>query len=457
MPLRFSQWSNRLGTRLLVTYLGAWLLTSALATASVAGILHFYGDRLIHHSVVQAARLLASSLTFDEMGRPTPITVKSRVDWVVSALPQDVGYRVFNDRGEVLLWSSAETRQTWTLAELKAEPAEVDGAMSINGLDMQMRTVAVAGPQERLWLQVMTSDRLVLLAHSGSSNRLGQVALATALISIVLLSVVLYYALRRLLAPIQKISQEAHEIELAQLDRRLNPHGVPGELLPLVESFNHALGRLERSYANQRRFLADTAHELKTPLALLRGQLELNGVANTGQLISDVDLITRQVQQLLMLAELSEMRNYIRGPVNVEQVAIDVARYLEPLAQRRDVALEVHASGDRPSLHADRSALFVLLKNLVENALSFAPQGSSITVHVDENSLRVRDRGPGIAPEHLAHLFERFWRAPERQDEGAGLGLAICQEAAHAHGWHLQAHNVAPGAEFVLTFKTPSA
>ena len=452
MPSRFNQWSNRLGTRLLVTYLGAWFLTAALVAASVAGVLHFYGDRIIHHSVIEVARLLGSNLRFDDHGRPMPVVGQDNIAWVVSAMPQDIGYRVFNDRGDVLLWSSPETRQAWTSAALRAEPVETDGKVRLNGLDMEIRTISIAGPQERLWLQVTTSDRLIQLVHSGSIGRLRLVALATALVSILLLGGVLFYALRRLLAPIQLISQEAHEIELAQLNRRLNPKGVPGELLPLVESFNHALSRLERSYANQSRFLADTAHELKTPLALLRGQLELNGVADTGQLIRDVDLITRQVQQLLMLAEVSETRNYIHEQVDVEQVASDVARYLEPLAQRRDVELEVLASGDCPILNCDRSALFVLLKNLAENAVSFASPGTAVTLSIDKDSVRVRDRGQGIAPEHLAHLFERFWRAPGRQDQGAGLGLAICLEAAHAHGWQLEAKNAQPGAEFVLTF-----
>jgi two-component system sensor histidine kinase QseC len=456
MLLKFSRWSNRLGTRLLVTYLGAWLLTSVLIAASVAGVLHFYGDRLVHHSVIEVSRYFGAHLKFDDHGRPIQIALPQDFAWVISTLPQDFGYRVFNDRGEVLLWSSPETQQAWTSAALRAEPAEADARLVINGFDMQMRTVAVAGPQERLWLQVTISDRLIQLRHAGSTNRLVQIALATALVSVLLLGGVLFYALRKLLEPIRKISLDAREIELAQLDRRLDPKGVPGELLPLVESFNHALGRLELGYANQRRFLADTAHELKTPLALLRGQLELNGVADTALLIRDVDLITRQVQQLLMLAEVSETRNYISEPVDVERVAADVALYLGPLAQRREVALEVRVSGDGPPLNADRSALFVLLKNLAENALSFAPAGTAVTLSIDENSLRVRDRGPGIAPEHFAHLFERFWRAPERQDEGAGLGLAICLEAAHAHGWHLEARNAKPGAEFVLTFSRGS-
>lgn len=452
MLLRFSRWSNRLSTRLLVAYLVAWFLTAALIAASVTTILNLYGEQLVHYSVVEVARYFGAHVEFDERGRPKPIVLPRNADWIVSALPNDIGYRIYDDHGDVLLWSSPETQRAWTASGLEAAPGEADARVRVDGLDMEMRVVPVVGPQGRLWLQVSTSDRLIHLLHAGNSNRLGQIALLTALVSILLLGAVLFYALRRILAPVGEISLEAHAIELEQLDRRLKLEGVPAELVPLVESFNHALGRLERSYASQRRFLADTAHELKTPLALLRGQLELNGVADTRQLIRDVDHIARQVQQLLMLAEVSETHNYVRQPVKVERVADEVLAYLDPLARRRDVRLELLREGASPSLHCDQSALFVLLKNLVENAVAFAPRGTTVSVVIEPDAVRVRDRGPGIAAEHFPHLFERFWRAPERQDDGAGLGLAICLEAAQAHGWRLEARNVAPGAEFVVSF-----
>ena len=452
MLLKSRRWNNRLSTRLLVTYLVAWFLTAALIAASVMTVLNLYGEQLIHHSVVEVARYFGERLEFDQHKRPTPIAPQKNADWVVSALPNDIGYRVYDDRGDVLLWSSSEAQQAWTSSGLEAVPGEADARVRIDGLDMEMRVVPVAGPQGRLWLQVIVSDRLIHLLNAHNSKRLGQIVLLTGLLSILLLGAVLFYALRRILAPVQKISLEARDIELEQLDRRLDLEGVPAELVPLVESFNHALGRLELGYANQRRFLADTAHELKTPLALLRGQLELDGVADTRQLIRDVDHIARQVQQLLMLAEVSETRNYVRQPVEVERVAADVLAYLAPLAHRRDVRLEVLQDGASPKLICDQSALFVLLKNLVENAITFAPHGTVVSVTIEPNAVRVRDRGPGIAAEHFQHLFERFWRAPERQDDGAGLGLSICREAAQAHGWHLEARNATPGAEFVVAF-----
>lgn len=452
MPSKFSHWQNRLSTRLLVAYLGAWLLTSGLVAVAVAGVLHFYGDRLIHHSIVEMTTYIGKNIKFDDQGHPTHVLLPAERAWIASVLSQDVGYRIFNDRADILLWSSPETQHAWTSAGLKAEPVESDGRLLVNGINMQCRTTAIKGVREHLWVQAVVSDRLIELVHTGSSNRLAFVALFTAVASILLLSGVLIYVLRQLLKPLKRLSQEALEIDLAKLDRRLGLNGVPSELRPLVESFNQALSRLEQGYADQRRFLADTAHELKTPLALLRGQLELGGVSDTTQLIRDVDHIARQVQQLLVLAEVSEIHNYIKESVNVRLVAIDVVGYLEPLAGRKGVRIEIQMSEDPPILDCDRSALFVLLKNLVENAVSYAPPATAVTLSVGNNSLRVRDRGIGIEPEHLAHLFERFWRGPERQEDGAGLGLAICHEISRAHDWQLEAQNANPGAEFVLTF-----
>jgi two-component system sensor histidine kinase QseC len=106
----------------------------------------------------------------------------------------------------------------------------------------------------------------------------------------------------------------------------------------------------------------------------------------------------------------------------------------------------------RTALQGDPSALAVLLKNLVENAIYAAPANTPVTLHLAADGVRVRDHGAGIAAQHLPHLFQRFWRAPERRDAGAGLGLSICAEVAQVHGWQLAATNHEPGAEFALRF-----
>ena len=96
--------------------------------------------------------------------------------------------------------------------------------------------------------------------------------------------------------------------------------------------------------------------------------------------------------------------------------------------------------------------MFVLVKNLVENAIQHSPRGAVVTIAVGARGIVVRDEGAGIAPEHLGELFKRFWRGPARRDSGAGLGLAICFEIATAHGWTLAARNAACGAEFDVGF-----
>jgi signal transduction histidine kinase len=101
---------------------------------------------------------------------------------------------------------------------------------------------------------------------------------------------------------------------------------------------------------------------------------------------------------------------------------------------------------------ADRSALFTLLKNLLENAIQHAPRGTEVRMHVSAGALRVRDWGPGVDREQLPHLFTRFWRGPHRRDHGAGLGLTICQEIARAHGWMLSAKRAEPGLLFELSW-----
>jgi two-component system sensor histidine kinase QseC len=104
------------------------------------------------------------------------------------------------------------------------------------------------------------------------------------------------------------------------------------------------------------------------------------------------------------------------------------------------------------ALPADRGALFILLKNLLENAIQHSPVGGAVTVTIDSDHFSIRDEGPGVANDDLPNLFKRFWRGPMRRDEGAGLGLSICAEIAAAHNWGLAARSNGRGAEFILSF-----
>jgi signal transduction histidine kinase len=229
---------------------------------------------------------------------------------------------------------------------------------------------------------------------------------------------------------------------------------LPAEIVPLIEAFNGALGRLDDGYRIQQDFLASAAHELKTPLALLQAEIELGGAADTASLLRDTALMARIVHQLLHLAEASEGNNYTLESLRLSTEVQEVVDYMYRLAGKRGIDIVLEQSGDA-IVQADRGAIFVLVKNLLENAIHHAPDASRITVRVQPDGFNVEDEGPGVPPEQVPLLFQRFWRAPNQEHEGAGLGLTICREICHAHRWEIAYDSSATGACFrVVTLPT---
>jgi len=308
--------------------------------------------------------------------------------------------------------------------------------------------------QGRRWyLQFATSERLMkLIQHKFALPYMGIGIGIFSAVLIVAFGLCAYITLRCAPKPLRSISEVAAAISHRSLHARLQTETMPAEISPLVGSFNQVLERLERGYRLQQEFLANAAHELKTPLALIRAQIELreDGENDRDSLLSDVEYMTRQVQQLLLLAEASEIHNYKFTIVRVQEIAHEVVSYLQRMAEAVGVRLTVSAAADA-EWKADRGALFTLLKNLLENAIQHAPANTSVRVEIQGDTVTVRDRGPGVDVAQLPLLFERFWRAAHRRDHGAGLGLAICQEIALAHGWRLTAERVEPGLRFRLT------
>jgi signal transduction histidine kinase len=212
---------------------------------------------------------------------------------------------------------------------------------------------------------------------------------------------------------------------------------------------------VEQGYRIQQEFLGTAAHELKTPLALIRAQVELASDSEYRRsLLNDVEHMTRQVQQLLLLAEASERQNYTFAAVDILAVATEAAGYLRRVADAAGVVVVAPDDAEGPQWSADRGALFTLFKNLLENAIQHAPRGTRVQVEVSASTVSVRDWGPGVNREVLPKLFSRFWRGTDRRDHGAGLGLAICQEIARAHGWTLSAHQEEPGLRLSVSIAT---
>jgi signal transduction histidine kinase len=226
------------------------------------------------------------------------------------------------------------------------------------------------------------------------------------------------------------------------------------------------LARLDVAFASQRRFVADASHELRTPLAIIKTNLELaltdkegtdESRARAAAVIERaIDRMARLTDDLLALARLDAPAAG-NEPVPLEQIVADARDEFAAAAAARNVALEA-ADGPGWVVSGDRDVLKRAVVNLLDNAVRVAPPGSSVRLdHGEEDGwawLAVSDEGPGIAPEHLESIFDRFWRADEartRPDGGSGLGLAIVRQIAEAHGGSIEVRSPAgEGATFVL-------
>jgi signal transduction histidine kinase len=215
---------------------------------------------------------------------------------------------------------------------------------------------------------------------------------------------------------------------------------------------NSALDRLARGLDIQRRFTADAAHELRTPLAVLTARIDALPAGDIEAMRRDVDRMNRLVEQLLKMARLESLPLDVAQLVDLNSVVVEAISLLAPLAIRQNKEL-VRAETGRPVMvHGNRAALVTALVNLIENALAHAPAGSAIEVELSaDGRILVLDRGPGVPESERDAIFRRFHRGRTRGTSGAGLGLAIVAEIAAAHGGSVSAASrPGGGAAFCL-------
>lgn len=260
------------------------------------------------------------------------------------------------------------------------------------------------------------------------------------------------WTIRSSLRPLSALSALAGEIGPRSAELRLPIEALPREITPLIEAVNRALDRLDRGFDAQRSFTASAAHELRTPLAVLTARLDSLGPEVAEALRPDVRRINRIVEQLLRVARLDAGGLDLRQTVDLREVAAEVVGYMAPLAIRSGRTLALSAGAGPVLVRGDRAAIEDALRNLVENAIQHAPNGSEIEVRLTaDGGVTVRDRGPGLSAEERLLAFRRFWRGPGARGRGAGLGLAIVAETARAHGGQVEvAPNAHGGSDFTI-------
>jgi len=264
-----------------------------------------------------------------------------------------------------------------------------------------------------------------------------------------LLAVLVWIVVGRGLRPLEAIAAAVRKRHSTSLEP-LSVGAVPDELAPLVGELNSLLARLGGALAVQRRFVADAAHELRSPLTALRLQAQLAERAGNGgarsqaiaELKSGVERATRVVEQLLTLARQGpEARPRAGQPVDLVALAQAVVTDCAQLAAQKNIDLGLGRS-TRAVVSGDPLALRVLLANLVDNAVRYTPRGGAVDVDVgvevgDAGAngafLAVSDSGPGIPQEERERVFDRFYRVPGSGEVGSGLGLAIVREIAEQH------------------------
>jgi signal transduction histidine kinase len=447
-----NHWIRSLSARLWVTSIVALAVCLTVLATGVTYLFNHYPEQMLgRHEQKESAQDVADGITFDDTGRPVAVKLPAERAWLFAVAPTELSYRVLDARGGVLLASvDAWDDKPWVQGDL-AELVNQSERVKLRGKSFDITTLEVRQGQAVFYAQTATSARLVEVMIGSKVKQIPAIVRIVVLLAAIIFGVTLTFTVHRVLKPLREASSAAALITPRNLRTRLPVEGVPSEIKPLIHAFNETLGRLENGFTVQQQFLASAAHELQTPLTLIRAQIELQPEINGKELLfREIDLMARQVRQLLHLAEVRELQNFSFGDVNIVEVSRDVLAYLGRKADTKHIKLELETTGAPVSIWADRSALFILLKNVVENAINVSPPDSAVWLIVGAVSIEVRDEGPGIRDEYMPFLFKRFWRAPDARHDGAGLGLAICKEIATAHDWRLTVSSSFSGTGFIV-------
>jgi signal transduction histidine kinase len=457
MPFEKIRWPRSLRTRLLGVFFAGMVLSAGFVAISVWALAGPFDERMLHRGIEGYTQDIAGHVRFDARGQAMGVD-ESRVEaWVFTGMGSEAALRILDEAGRVVYAPEGQAQpQALAPDGLPFEARRHSFALIRNGVEMHAATVPLLHEGRSWYVQFALSDRLVRQVRQSVGVRgLWKGMAATCLCFFVIFLATTHFTVRRALKPLNAASAAAQRITPRTLGERLDADAQPVEIRPLVTAFNQVLERLQHGFRTQQEFLASAAHELKTPLALMRAQLELGLNTDRDQqlLLQDVDRMGRQVQQLLILAEVSEPQNYSIEAHDPRSTIEEVFDFMARVAERHGVYLSLRLDLDLRQWMVDRGALFTLLKNLLENAIQHSPAGEVVALVASSKGFTVTDRGPGQAPEQLSRIFERFWRGPERREEGAGLGLSICKEIALAHGWQLSAVPAAPGLEMRVLMK----
>jgi two-component system, OmpR family, sensor histidine kinase TctE len=425
--------------RLLISLYLLWIVSTVVGYFATIN----YANQPYDLVLLQRANAVAAQLKLGS-GHEQLDVVPPLPDGTDPGMPDRVLYTVTDSEGRKLA-GNGNTLRPLSYRRDRPGPLFSNGEREGQKTRMVSLTFPSNGTVLQLHVSETTQQRQALIR-----GILANIVIPQLLLTLIALAVV-WYGLKQGLRPLERLRSDVlnrRRDDLSQLDGSK----APEEVRPLIDAVNDLLGRLKHVMAAQQRFVADAAHQLRTPFAGLKTQAELALRTNEPEpkqhalehILTSTRHGIRLVNQLLALA-----RNEPGGQstdsftsLDLNQLAQECTVNWVQMALEKNIDLGYEGASAPVAVQGDANSLMEMLNNLIDNAIRYTPPGGHITVGVSETSqgaeLSVEDNGPGIEPQHRGRVFERFYRILGSGQSGSGLGLAIVAEVAKRHGAELK-------------------
>lgn len=445
-----------------------FLLISLLLSITIASAINGIGNYLLDEKVIQPYldnQLLRISTLIDVLYQSTNVSEETRKDiihYLRTTQPtskQKFLFQVWGNDGKLLLNSSPNSKIDFKSAPLGYSDYEID--------NQDWRIYATQ--ENKLKAKIIVAEMYTLrreladdIAHSNAN-----ILLITYPVFGILVWFIVTLALRSITRVTTEISSRASTyLEPVQLKE------IPIEIKPLVAELNRLFIRLHLAFDRNKRFAADAAHELRTPLAALKTHVQVALKSDNDndrnkaleKVIQSVNRSAHVVDQLLTLSRLGEEAHLSdMKPVDLHKLTIEIMAYLAPHALEKNIEIELASAPAHPIVMGSDTALGILIRNIVDNAIRYTPPGGEVKVAILETDthviFRVTDTGMGIPPELRERVFERFFRVLGTQASGSGLGLAIVSQitALHSGEVRLSTPQNSIGLQFEVAFPKVTA
>jgi len=443
---------NSIFSRIIFLHVIALVITAIFMPLVLYYFFKWAANDLHDQAMREQAELVAHYLVLRPDGSWT-LDLPPALHDVYSQAVGRYAYAVLDDSGRVLFSSLKDRSPIFSADPRSSDVAYLEtrrGNAAVSGVslvkEMDGRSVWVQVGEDLAHRDVIIDDIV-----ADFFKRVGWITLPM-LLFLLAIDIVIF---RRALRPLLNASEMAKKINPNRTDVRLPPEEIPKEILPLVQAVNQALDRLEAGFRMQREFTADAAHELRTPLTILRSRVDTladRGVSKA--LHQDIEGMARIISQLLDIAELESFSIDPHEKADLRTICAEVAEFAAPLALAKGKNIALSGSDASVWVNGNPEMLSRAIRNLVENAINYAPPGTTVEIVVEGSGMvRVLDEGPGIKEEERALIFQRFWRRDRRRTGNAGLGLSIVQRIADTHAATISVENrPTGGANFSLSF-----